>query len=156
METRSKVLHELSQEIRGLEAEAHERSLKGEVPVCCTVPKELAQDFQDRVVYPYYPGGISEAVADLMRAAVRKTGPKAEHPFAEKRQLNIPRSVFILFNLPPGEWDKLKEWRAKGEDVWASTSGERAGGEVILMNQTRLNRLQIEKLEGAQETCLTK
>ncbi|MGD0496088.1 MAG: hypothetical protein ABSB28_08605 [Candidatus Bathyarchaeia archaeon] len=83
-----------------------------------------------------------------MRAAVQKKGPKIKDPFVEKRHFDIPRSVFILFTLPPGEWDKLEEWRDKDEDVCASTSGMRAGGEVILMNVTRLNALQAEKLSG--------
>lgn len=150
----TELLHELAAGTRKLIEEEGKNSLKGEVVVCCSVPKELLQDFNDRVVYAYYPGGVSQAVTDLMRAAVQKTGPKAKHPFVEHRHFSIPRSVFILFALPPGEWDKLKEWRDKDEQVYASTSGLRAGGEVILMNQTRLNRFQAEKLKGAEEACL--
>lgn len=142
--SKGELLHELAAGTRKVLEETEKRGLKGEALICCTVSKELLQEFQDRVVYAYYPGGIDEAVTDLMRAAVRKTGPKAKHPFAEKRQFHIPRSVFILFTLPPGKWDKLKEWRHKDEDVCASTSGERAKGEVILINVTRLNKLSAE------------
>ncbi|MGB8781046.1 MAG: hypothetical protein WCD81_10415 [Candidatus Bathyarchaeia archaeon] len=147
--SQSDLVHEVAAGTRRLIEEAEKNSLKGEALVCCTVSKDLLQDFQDRVVYPHYPGGISEAVSHLMRAAVQKTGPKAKHPFVEHREFHIPRSAFILFTLPPGEWDKLKEWTHKHEDIFVSTSGERSAGEVILINETRLDRLQVEKLQGA-------
>jgi hypothetical protein len=147
--SKGELIHELAAGTRTLIEETEKNSLKGEIPVCCTVPKELLQDFNDRIVYAYYPGGMSEAIADLMHAAIQRKGPKAKHPFAEKRQFHIPRSVFILYNLPPGEWDKLKEWKEKGEDVCAFTSGERRGGEVMLLNQTRLNKLHAEEQKGA-------
>lgn len=147
--SQGELIHELATQTQKLLEETEKRGLKGEVLVCCSVSKKLLQDFNDRIVYAYYPGGISEAVSDLMRAAIRKKGPKAKDPFVEHRHFSIPGSVFILFTLPPGEWDKLKEWREKHEDVYAFTSGERRGGEVMLMNQTRLNRFQAEELKGA-------
>jgi hypothetical protein len=72
----SELLDTLATEARKLIEEAKNRDLKGEALVCCTVPKELLQEFQDRVVVSYYPGGISEAVADLIRAAVLKKQKK--------------------------------------------------------------------------------
>jgi hypothetical protein len=148
------LIHELAAETRKLIEETGKNSLKGEAVVCCTVPKDLLQDFNNRVVYAYYPGGMSQAITDLMRAALQKLGPKAKHPFVEKRHFNIPRSVFILFTLPPGEWTKLKEWRDKDEQVYALTC-DRASGEVFLINSTRLDRLQVKKLKGTQESCPT-
>jgi hypothetical protein len=40
------------------------------------VPSELVKDFSDKIVKPYYPGGISQAIKDLMKKAVEKEKTK--------------------------------------------------------------------------------
>ena len=42
------------------------------------VPSELVKEFSTRVVKPYYPGEISQAIKDLMRKAVRKEKEKLQ------------------------------------------------------------------------------
>ena len=36
------------------------------------VSSELVKEFSTRIVKPYYPGGISQAIKDLMRKAIKK------------------------------------------------------------------------------------
>jgi hypothetical protein len=36
------------------------------------VPADLLHEFSERVMKPYYPGGITEALVDLMRKAVQE------------------------------------------------------------------------------------
>ena len=36
------------------------------------IPSELVKEFSEKIVRPYYPGGISQAIKDLMRKAVKK------------------------------------------------------------------------------------
>ena len=43
------------------------------------VPSELVKEFSTRIVKPYYPGGISQAIEDLMRKAVRKEKEKSRY-----------------------------------------------------------------------------
>jgi hypothetical protein len=38
------------------------------------VPADLVKEFCQKVVWPTYPGGISEAIQDLMRRAVQEQG----------------------------------------------------------------------------------
>jgi hypothetical protein len=38
----------------------------------CNVPDSLLREFMRTVVWPKYPGGISEALQDLMRKEVQK------------------------------------------------------------------------------------
>ena len=42
------------------------------------IPVELLNQFTSRVVKPYYPGGISQAMKDLMKKAVEKEKEKKE------------------------------------------------------------------------------
>jgi hypothetical protein len=42
------------------------------------IPPELLKEFAAKVVKPYYPGGISQAIKDLMRKAVCKEKEKKE------------------------------------------------------------------------------
>jgi len=36
------------------------------------IPAELVKGFTEKIVKPFYPGGISEAIRDLMRKAIRE------------------------------------------------------------------------------------
>jgi len=36
------------------------------------VPSELVKEFSEKIVRPYYPRGISQAIKDLMRKAIKK------------------------------------------------------------------------------------
>ena len=36
------------------------------------IPAELVKEFSEKIVRPYYPGGISQAIKDLMKKAVEK------------------------------------------------------------------------------------
>ena len=40
------------------------------------VPAELLQEFSEKILKPYYPGGISVAIKDLMRKAVKEQRQK--------------------------------------------------------------------------------
>jgi len=42
------------------------------------VPSELVKEFSEKIVKPYYRGGISQAMKDLMRKAVKKEKEKKE------------------------------------------------------------------------------
>ena len=150
----SELLHQIADEARKMFEEERNRDLRGEALVCCTIPKQLLQEFQDHVVLSYYPGGISEAVADLIHTAVLKKRPKTKHPFYDgPRHFGIPRSCFIIFTLTPSEWGKLKEWTDKHEQVYTCPAGLRAEGEVFLMNQTRLDRRHSKEAKEADESC---
>jgi len=39
---------------------------------------DLVQEFSEKIVKPYYPGGISQAIKDLMKKAVEKEKEKKE------------------------------------------------------------------------------
>jgi len=36
------------------------------------IPSELVKEFSEKIVRPYYPRGISQAIKDLMRKAIKK------------------------------------------------------------------------------------
>jgi hypothetical protein len=118
---------------------------EAQAEIVCTVPKELLEEFQERVASSYYPGGLSEAVSDVMKKALLERGPKPEHPFGERRQIKIPRSSFILFTLPPDEHEKLQRWK-KTWDRIEVFPGSR--GEVWLMNET----MRDQQLPKEEET----
>ena len=40
------------------------------------IPANLVHEFSEKVVKPYYPGGISQAIKDLMRKAAKKEKEK--------------------------------------------------------------------------------
>jgi len=40
------------------------------------IPSELVKEFNKQIVKPHYPGGISQAIKDLMRKAVEKEKAK--------------------------------------------------------------------------------
>ena len=42
------------------------------------IPSNLLHEFSEKVVKPYYPGGISQAIKDLMKKAVEKEKEKKE------------------------------------------------------------------------------
>ena len=42
------------------------------------IPANLLHEFSEKVVKPYYPGGISQAIKDLMRKAVKKEKEESE------------------------------------------------------------------------------
>jgi len=42
------------------------------------IPSELVKEFSEKIVRPYYPRGISQAIKDLMRKAVEKEKEKKE------------------------------------------------------------------------------
>jgi len=42
------------------------------------IPSELIEEFSEKIVKPYYPGGISQAIKDLMKKAVEKEKEKKE------------------------------------------------------------------------------
>lgn len=44
------------------------------------IPASLLSEFSDRIVKPYYPGGISQAIKDLMNKAIEKEKEKKELP----------------------------------------------------------------------------
>jgi len=44
------------------------------------IPAELLHEFSDYVVKPSYPGGIAEAIKDLMRKAVREKEGMSHEP----------------------------------------------------------------------------
>jgi hypothetical protein len=142
METPTRVLHELAEETRRLDQQAHSARLKGQVHVCCTVPKDLLEEFIDRVARSYYPRGLDEAVEGLMRKALLQVGPKPEDPFAERRHFSIPRRCFILTTLPGAEHRKLQEWNRRHDDVVVGTGSR---GEVWLMNQSELAKWEQQR-----------
>jgi len=42
------------------------------------IPANLVYEFSEKVVKPYYPGGISQAIKDLMKKAIEKEKEKKE------------------------------------------------------------------------------
>jgi len=42
------------------------------------IPSELVEEFSEKIVKPYYRGGISQAIKDLMKKAVEKEKEKKE------------------------------------------------------------------------------
>jgi hypothetical protein len=140
------VLHELAGEVAGevrrLQQEAREKESRGQAEITCTIPKELLEDFIKRVCALYYPGGLSQAVSDMMNKALLERGPKPEHPFADGVKFYIPRSDFILFTLPESEHKKLVEWK-KIQDRIEVAPGSRC--EVLLMNETRRERAYLRR-----------
>jgi len=42
------------------------------------IPCSLLEQFMNIVVWPKYPGGVAEAIMDLMRKAVQEKGGKKE------------------------------------------------------------------------------
>lgn len=42
------------------------------------IPSELIKEFSEKIVKPYYLGGISQAIKDLMRKAINKEKEKKE------------------------------------------------------------------------------
>jgi len=42
------------------------------------IPSSLVKEFSEKIVKPYYPGGISQAMKDLMKKAVEKEKEKKE------------------------------------------------------------------------------
>jgi len=42
------------------------------------IPANLLHEFSEKTVRPYYPGGISQAIKDLMKKAVEKEKEKKE------------------------------------------------------------------------------
>lgn len=42
------------------------------------IPAELLHEFSEKVIKPFYPGGISVAFRDLMRKAVQEQKEKKE------------------------------------------------------------------------------
>lgn len=40
------------------------------------VPAELLHEFSEKILKPYYPGGISVAIKDLMRKAIEEQKQK--------------------------------------------------------------------------------
>jgi hypothetical protein len=51
--------------------------LEGSVNITiCDVPADLLHEFSERVIKPYYTGGITEALIDLMRKAVQEQKEK--------------------------------------------------------------------------------
>jgi len=40
------------------------------------VPSELVKEFSEKIVRPYYPRGISQAIKDLMRKAIEEKEKK--------------------------------------------------------------------------------
>jgi hypothetical protein len=44
----------------------------------CDVPSEPVKEFSEKIVKPYYPSGISQAIKDLMKKAVEKDKEKKD------------------------------------------------------------------------------
>jgi len=42
------------------------------------IPADLVQEFSEKVVKPYYPGGTSQAIKGLMKKAVEREKEKKE------------------------------------------------------------------------------
>jgi len=42
------------------------------------IPSELVKEFSEKIVRPHYPGGISQAIKDLMRKAIKDEKEKAK------------------------------------------------------------------------------
>jgi hypothetical protein len=55
MQQQAKVIHEAAVGFPGKKEEASQRSLKGEAPISCVIPKDLLEEFEDRIVQSYCP-----------------------------------------------------------------------------------------------------
>jgi hypothetical protein len=137
METPTEEIHQLAEGAGRILEEAHSARLKGQAQVCCTLPKEVLEEFMDRVARAYYPRGLDEAVEGLMRKALLEAGPKSkpEQSFVKHRYFDIPRRCFILTMLPGAEHKKLEEWNRRHDDVVVGTGSK---GEVWIMNESEL------------------
>jgi hypothetical protein len=109
------------------------------VDIDVNIPEDLLKKFDILVVKS---GDRSEAIRNLILAEVLKR--RGKDKFVNKRHFSIPKSSFILFALPSHEWDKLVEWKKKGQPIEISPA---PNGEVFLLNEAGLAKWSAKKVQ---------